>query len=122
MKSLGKRGEDLAATFLENLGYRILQRNYRTRRGEVDIVALDRFTLVFVEVKSRRSSTYGRALEAVDEHKQRQIYQTAEAFLHEHQGEGYYDLNVRFDVVEVYGTEPPEIYHHRGCFDGNGLF
>ena len=69
----GKQGEDLAAAHLADNGYRILQRNYRSVFGEIDIVAEEGDTLVFVEVKSRRSEAYGDAQLAVGPEKQRQI-------------------------------------------------
>lgn len=70
-KELGKAGEERAALYLKRqCGYRILQRNYRTRLGEIDIIARDCDTIVFVEVKTRRSLCYGYPAEAVAQHKQ----------------------------------------------------
>ena len=68
-KKLGRQGEDVAACYLEKSGYTLLQRNYTCRLGEIDIVALDRDVLVFVEVRSRRSEDYGLAQESVTERK-----------------------------------------------------
>jgi putative endonuclease len=72
-QSFGKQGEDLAVKELQRRGYAILARRYRTRFGEIDIVAQDEATVVFVEVKARRSSRCGTAAEAVSRHKQRRI-------------------------------------------------
>jgi putative endonuclease len=95
----GKAGEDRAACLLEEAGFRIIERNYRTEAGEVDIIAEDHGTLVFVEVKSW--STYGMEnLEyAVNKKKQKKIVQTAKIFLESHRE--YSSSQVRFDVVFI---------------------
>ena len=72
-KKLGNLGEDIAADILARAGYEILERNFRTRHGEIDIVALDGDTLVFIEVKTRRSLVMGSAVEAVDSRKVRKL-------------------------------------------------
>ena len=77
---LGRTGEDLAAAHLERLGYRIVTRNHRTRFGELDIVAVDRETLVFCEVKTRRSGAWG-PWEALDARKRAQVRRIAGAYL-----------------------------------------
>jgi putative endonuclease len=94
----GEKGEDLAVAYLEKKGYRILERNYRYERGEIDIVAEDNGALVFVEVKARRSKTFGEPEEAVTESKQRQIKNVAEGYLFEHNID---DRECRFDVVAI---------------------
>ncbi|HPU36044.1 MAG TPA: YraN family protein [Bacillota bacterium] len=97
-KKLGRQGEDVAACYLEKSGYTLLQRNYTCRLGEIDIVALDRDVLVFVEVRSRRSEDYGLAQESVTERKKLKLRQLAWQYL---KAEGKTDRNCRFDVVAV---------------------
>jgi putative endonuclease len=95
---VGKAGEDAAATFLEKAGYAILARNYRAGRGEIDIIAKDGETLVFVEVKSGRSRKFGDPEERVTIYKQRQIVRVASLYLEE---TGQSDAPCRFDVIAV---------------------
>ena len=95
---LGKLGEDFAANFLMTKGFKIIFRNWRCRHLEVDIVAMDANTLVFVEVKTRHSNSMTTASEAVDKRKQLRIIKTASAYLLENDTEKY----CRFDVCEVY--------------------
>ncbi|PIU45712.1 MAG: YraN family protein [Ignavibacteriales bacterium CG07_land_8_20_14_0_80_59_12] len=110
----GKLGEDLAARFLEGLGYTIIERNYRYVRQEIDIVARDRDVLVFVEVKSRRSLRFGEPEDAVTERKRHHIRRTAEGFLHERRIK---DTECRFDVVAIDETRrPAEIRHYINAF------
>jgi putative endonuclease len=95
----GARGEKLAARFLRNHGYKILYRNFRDRRGgEIDIVCRDDDTLVFVEVKTRRSEEFGRPIEAVDRQKQLRVSKGGLAWLRLLDNP---DIAFRFDVVEV---------------------
>lgn len=98
MSTLGKKGEALAAARLEAEGYQILTRNWRCPRGEIDVVAKDGDTLVFIEVKTRRSALCGSAAEAVDVRKQERLRLLARHFLFEQRcGAPAY----RFDVVAV---------------------
>lgn len=96
--SLGSTGEALAAKFLEGQGYKILARNYKTRLGEVDIIARDKDTYCFVEVKTRATQKFGSPQEAVSAAKQRQISKAALVFLKEKK---LLDKKARFDVVSV---------------------
>ncbi len=96
--SLGKWGEEQAARYLQRLGMKILERNFRTPVGEIDIIARHKKILVFVEVKTRRSAAFGTPLEAVGPFKQRQILRTAQWYLGQGFGRG---LQPRFDVVAV---------------------
>ena len=98
-KATGRSGENIAAQHLEQQGYTILERNYRLRIGEVDIIARDGEYLVFIEVKTRRSRKFGSPFEAVDVRKQQKIVKIASAYL---QGK---ERPVRFDVVAVHLNE-----------------
>ncbi len=97
----GAWGEDAACRYLESLGYRIIARNFRTRFGEIDIIAEQGAYIVFAEVKSRKNARFAEAREFVTESKQRKILVSAELWLSEHSTE----LQPRFDVIEVYGEE-----------------
>lgn len=102
-RELGSRYEDLAADYLRRQGYEILERNYRDRMGEVDIIAKDGPYLVFVEVKYRRSLKNGYPEEAVCGPKQQRIRHTASRYLYRH---GYgEETPCRFDVVGIAGEE-----------------
>lgn len=94
----GKKGEEIAVRYLQGRGYRIIERNYRTRWGEIDIVAKDGGTVVFVEVKCRRSDSFGDPQSAVGENKQRKISRMSLAYLKE---KSLYPCDARFDVVAV---------------------
>jgi putative endonuclease len=114
-REFGKAGEDLAVRYLRKKGYKILERNYTCPVGEIDIVARDKKTIVFVEVKTRRSMSYGSARLAITPHKQRKISMTALYYLKfNHQmGQG-----ARFDVVTVYSTrDMQEIDLIKNAFD-----
>jgi putative endonuclease len=98
---LGALGEQLAAEHLERLGYEIVERNYRTRYGELDIIAFNGRALVFVEVKSRRfGARGGLTLEAVRPHKQRQVKRMAFSWLRERTDRPYAP-ELRFDAIGV---------------------
>ncbi|MBS3886097.1 MAG: YraN family protein [Dethiobacter sp.] len=102
MKSLGKKGEELAATYLAGQGYVILARNWCCQSGELDIVAKDGDTLVFIEVKTRSSTFCGSPAEAVDAKKQEKVRLVARHYLYENKtGAAKY----RFDVVAVNATD-----------------
>lgn len=119
----GARGEDLAAAFLEEKGYVILDRNYRFLRAEVDLVAFlptRDYTrggdLVFVEVKWRRNGQFGSPEAAVDAVKKRNLISVAEAWLHERKMEG---TPCRFDVISIRGdATAPRITHFEHAFVG----
>jgi putative endonuclease len=113
--SLGRLGEDAAAKYLQRIGMTVLQRNLQTPVGEIDLVARQRRTLVFVEVKTRRSSAFGVPAEAVGRRKQQQIIRAAKWYLNDNPGKG---LQPRFDVVsvQVSGSEM-DIEHIPGAFE-----
>ena len=94
----GKRGEDIAAAYLKNRGYRIIERNYKCLFGEIDIVAKDGDTVVFVEVKSRKSEKFGDPQGAVGREKQKKISRISLKYLEE---KHLYPCDARFDVVAI---------------------
>ena len=113
--TLGPWGEALAAAFLEKKHYRIVERNYTSRFGEIDLIAAGGGFLVFVEVKLRSSSRFAR--EFVDAGKQRRIVTTAMRYLQRHET----CLQPRFDVIEIYApegqkTKNPTINHLEDAF------
>ncbi|EGO63128.1 YraN family protein [Acetonema longum] len=95
---LGKAGEQAVSLFLTRKGYAIMERNFRTRWGEIDLIARDKEDLVFVEVKTRRGAAFGTGAEAVIWHKQQKIIKTAQIYLSQKRLDA---ANLRFDVVEV---------------------
>ena len=97
-QQLGILGENLAAAALEARGYAILARRYRTRHGEIDIVAEDQGTIVFVEVKARETAEFGSAAEAMTRQKQRKVISMAVDYLARHH---LTDRPCRFDVVAI---------------------
>lgn len=97
-KKLGNTGENLAANFLENHGYKILEKNYRIRTAEIDIIAESGGVIVFVEVKTRSNIRHGLPAEAVNFRKQKKIIEAASVFL---QDEKYCNCACRFDVIEI---------------------
>lgn len=103
----GDEGERLASKHLKSLGYKILEKNYHCRTGEVDILASKGEVLIFVEVKARGSERFGTALEAVDQRKQRRIISAARHWM---AAKGLVDTAVRFDVVAVdLSASPPGV-------------
>jgi len=95
---LGKRGEEATADFLRKKGYRIIERNYKNRLGEIDIIAKDKKTLCFIEVKTRTSLRFGYPQEAVTERKQKKINRVALAYLKQY---NLLQISARFDIVSV---------------------
>lgn len=95
---LGKQGERAAAQYLRQRGYRIVARGQRDRHGELDLIAVQHRTVVFIEVKSRRSHAKGHPAEAVDRHKQRRITRLALAYMKRHH---LMDCAARFDIVAI---------------------
>ena len=114
---LGARGEAAAARFLRRRGYKIVARNQRERRGELDLVAVDGRTIVFVEVKTRRTARYDHPAEAVTLRKQQRISHAATAFMKRHHLLTY---PARFDVVAVIWParrRQPQIEHFPAAFE-----
>lgn len=110
----GTAGEDVAVQFLEKNGYKILERNYRFERAEIDIIAQDGEELVFVEVKTRRSDSYGAPEDAVTEEKQEQIRAAAEGYLYQHDID---NRPCRFDIVAIeFKDGKRELRHLKDAF------
>lgn len=112
---LGKYGEDLACRELEGRGYAIIARRYRRRGGELDIIARDGDTTVFIEVKARDSRDFGDAAEAVTRLKRRRMKYLALDYLMRN---GLLDSRCRFDVVSIhFDDERPIIELYQNAFD-----
>ena len=114
----GNLGEDYACEVLEGLGYEVLDRNFRSRFGEIDLIAVNKSFLVFAEVKLRRSDAFAMGREFVDRHKQNRLRTTAGMYLSENPT----TLQPRFDVIEIYApqgiqTVDPEINHIEDAFE-----
>ena len=111
----GEQGEQLAVAYLQGQGYRIQEQNYRSRRGEVDIIAWDGSTLVFVEVKTKGQSAFGSPQEMVGQRKQRTLVHVAMAYVQQHR---IRQTALRFDVVAIrmlpHGT--PDVTHIQAAF------
>jgi putative endonuclease len=119
-KSLGDRGEDAAAKFLKRQGFHILARGLDSPLGELDIVAADGRTVVFVEVKTRRSDDAGRPSEAIDQRKEQRMTQAALAYLKSNRLLNY---SARFDVVAITWPDDaskPTIEHFKNAFSAVG--
>lgn len=96
---IGKLGEDLASIYLKDKGYKIIERNFEARQGEIDIIAKDKNELVFIEVKTRSNISYGKPAEAVNEIKQNHLIKTIEYYIYSRHLE---DEFIRIDIIEIY--------------------
>jgi len=118
-KDKGDRGEDRAATFLRQEGYRILERNYRCPLGEMDIIARDGKTIVFIEVKTRSSDRFGSPQAAIGPQKQRRMTAIALCYL---KGKGWLGMPARFDVAAVRLDAAGErVTLYKNAFDAVGF-
>lgn len=112
---LGRRGESLALKILRKMGYKPVASNYRCALGEIDLIAMDGDTLVFVEIKTRRHRSLGFAKEAVHPRKQRQISKAALAYMKQNRCE---EMRARFDVVAVNWTSHgPDVEVIKNAFE-----
>lgn len=116
-KTLGAWGEEQAARYLRRRGWRIVERNYTVRQGEIDLIALKRGVLAFVEVKLRKGDTFAAPREFVTAAKQQRVLTAASLYLAAHES----DAQPRFDVIEVYApagekTVFPKIVHIENAF------
>ncbi|HZL89211.1 MAG TPA: YraN family protein [Pirellulaceae bacterium] len=120
-KSLGRRGEEAAARYLRKLGYVIVARGHRDKIGEIDLIAVDGRTVVFVEVKTRTGDLKGTPAEAVDHDKQKRLTKLALSYMKRHD---LLDCKARFDVVAVTWPEKsrtPKIEHIKDAFEAVGM-
>jgi putative endonuclease len=113
-KLLGQEGEDRAAQFLLRQGYRILERNYRTRSGEIDLIALHRGIVVFVEVKTRTNSAFGAPEQAVTPAKQRRMIKAALGYINHRK---LHQVPCRFDVVAINAAAEKELELIENAFE-----
>ncbi len=107
-RDIGTAGEDEAVAYLTAKKYRILERNFRCKSGEIDIIAQDGEYIVFIEVKMRKDNQFGLPSEGVNYHKQKKIIRSAEQYLI---SKNKYGMNVRFDVIEIIGNK-----HNNGVY------
>ncbi|HEY6564088.1 MAG TPA: YraN family protein [Pirellulaceae bacterium] len=120
LEGLGRRGELAAVAYLKSSGWTVVEHGSRTRFSELDIVAADRRTVVFVEVKTRTSAAAGLPIEAVDLAKQRRLARAALAYLKRHE---LLEQQCRFDVIAIEwppGSTTPSIHHIRNAFEPPG--
>lgn len=115
MKALGNKGEDLAVIFLEKKGYKIIAKNYRNYVGEIDIIARDGETTVFIEVKTRANDSFGYPFEAVHNKKRLKLRNLALLYMKK-QGE---EIPIRFDVLSIMYTDngQKQIEHIKDAFE-----
>ena len=113
-KLLGQEGEDRAAKFLIEQGYRILERNYRTKSGEIDLIALHKDEVVFVEVKTRTSDVFGAPELAVNPRKQRSMIKAALGYI---KYKKLHQVPCRFDVVTVSAAAGQKVELIRNAFE-----
>src|SRR5262245_46828495 len=108
--ALGKEGEKIAEIYLRNKGFKVLERNYRTPLGEIDLICLDEHTITFVEVKTNSTTEYGTPELRVDHRKQKQMIKAALSFLKQ---KDHLNLDCRFDVVSILAPKgsKPDIQH-----------
>lgn len=113
-RNLGKSGEDEATDFLQSIGYRVLERNYRAHRGEIDIIASDGDAIIFVEVKTKKTEGFGNPEDWVGLKKQAQIGKVALAYLQEND---LFDKDCRFDVIAIdRAGQNEELRHIKDAF------
>lgn len=112
-KMRGDAGETIAAEYLKGIGYEIIDRNYRTGLGEIDIIAAGEGYLIFVEVKTRLNENHGYGADAVNFRKRRKINEVASQYIKKFR---LYNQAVRFDIIEVY-TEDKRVEHIKNAFD-----
>jgi putative endonuclease len=113
-KTLGQEGEDRAARFLAAQGYRILERNFRTPSGEIDLIALHEGMVVFVEVKTRTSNAFGAPELAVTPQKQRRMVRTALGYIKKKK---LHQVPCRFDVVAISAATEKEVELIKNAFE-----
>lgn len=114
-RKFGDEGEEIAAKFLEKKGYTIVEKNFLVRQGEIDIIAISpEKTLVFVEVKTRRNTTFGTPLESISFQKSQKIIAAVERYLQKHPE---YENEIRIDAIGIL-FPGPEIEHIENAIEG----
>lgn len=111
--SKGRYGESLAREYIINKGYKVLEVNYTTKLGEVDIIALDKNIIAFIEVKTRTNKNFGYAYEAVNFRKQKKIINTSNVYM---KHKNIKDIQIRYDIIEVYLERQIDINHIENAF------
>lgn len=111
---VGIKGEEISAEYLIKKGYSILEKNYRSKYGEIDLITLDDKEIVFIEVKTRTNLKYGMPCEAVNNKKKKCIIRTAKQYIYINK---YENLDIRFDIIEIYLSENKyKINHLKNVF------
>ena len=111
----GRDGERFAERYLQKKGYKLVERNFRCRGGEVDLIVLDHKIVVFVEVKTRSDHRFGTPAEAVESRKQQKMIQAAQFFLN---SKGLHERDARFDVVGItWYNGAPQVEHIQNAFE-----
>lgn len=113
-KLLGRSGEDRAARFLVSRGYRILERNYSTRSGEIDLIALHQGTVAFIEVKTRSNDAFGAPELAVNQRKQRRMIKAALGYI---KFKKLHQVPCRFDVVAINNANEQQLELIQNAFE-----
>lgn len=108
-QKIGKEGEDIAKKYLKQKGYTIIEQNFRCKQGEIDIIALDKQEIVFVEVKTRTNTRYGLASEAVNSQKKKHILGAIKYYIHKRNLENKF---IRIDVIEIYMKKQKAYINH----------
>ncbi|HOK63055.1 MAG TPA: YraN family protein [Soehngenia sp.] len=112
-KNIGDEGEKLVLDYLKSNNYKVIFHNYRNQIGEIDIIAMDKDILAFIEVKTRNSNIYGRPSEAVDKRKQFKIIKTSLLYI---QINKLNNVQIRYDVAEVYPSDNNKIIYIKNAF------
>lgn len=112
---LGQEGEQIAERYLKKKGYKLVERNFRCHTGELDLIALDRKVIVFIEVKTRTDDRFGTPLESVGRWKQQRMIRAALLFLSQHR---LHDRESRFDVIGIsFSGDRPVVEHIQNAFE-----
>ena len=100
-REIGKTGENIACKYLEKNNYKIIEKNFLCRQGEIDIIAIDNIKkeIVFIEVKTRTNTKYGMPIDAVDKNKQKHIKQTIKYYNYKN---NIKNIPIRIDIIEIY--------------------
>ena len=106
---IGKLGEEIVTQYLNQKGYKIIERNFTCKQGEIDIICIDKKELVFIEVKTRTNDKFGKPVEAVDVNKKKHLFKAIKYYLYSRNLENEY---VRIDVIEVYLYEQSYRINH----------